>query len=204
MDTSNLRKPSETGLRRPTILVVGASGILRPAASSLLAAGTDVIAVGRESDRLGDLDASTRGLRTSAALHVVAADASRPTFPAVVRRLLDSRRLRLDGAIVYAPASAPDVIEACVTAMGCAFVEVLTSQAAEPRSTDHQWSVADLPPIEGCQRSRRRRLVLGWQRRDRVPRWHNSEEISAAAVAALVLPGDRVLGSVTPWHDRPE
>jgi NAD(P)-dependent dehydrogenase (short-subunit alcohol dehydrogenase family) len=179
-------------------LVVGATGILRPAALTLLAHGACVVAVGRDQARIDHLRADARGASTE--LAIVRHDATADGFVDAVGAALDERGWQLAQAILYAPATSADLVTRLVERFDPLVVEVLTSRAAEPPSAPHEWTIADLPHPRS---PRHRRLVLGWTRVDGRPAWHTSDQISAAAMGALELPGDRVLGTVHPWSDRP-
>lgn len=157
------------------VLVVGATGVLAPAVPLLLDAGHDVVAVARTaadlaalSERYGD------GVRT------LVADATLSSFDPG----------RLDGAILYGPATSAATVSGVVATCDGPVVQVLTSAAADPGRT--------LPPAEPGVR----RLLLGWTADGR---WHDAAQISRAAVDRLL--GDdeaeTVLGVVRPWSGRP-
>ena len=204
VDTSSLLKPSELRhLYRPTVLVVGASGILKPAALYLLGDGLDVIGVARSRPRLAELAQAANNVTQSAALHVLQADAREIGLAGQVERLIDQRRLRLDAVLVYGPATTDAVVERLLLATDCPVELILTSRWADPTTAGHEWSLSDLPEVEQKDRDRLRRLVLGWRRRNGISRWHDAVQISAAALDAITTSGDQLLGTVTPWSERP-
>lgn len=203
MDTSSLLRRSELRhLYRPTVLLVGASGILKPAALYLLGDGLDVIGVGRSRPRLADLSQAVHNVTQSAALHVLQADARESVVAREVERLVEQRRLSLEGVVVYEPATSEPVVESLLELSECPVVEILTSRWARPTG-DEPWTLHDLPPVDPAHRDRVRRLVVGWRRRNNISSWHDAVQISAAALEALAVPGDQVLGHLSPWSDRP-
>jgi hypothetical protein len=190
--------PTEHSGQRACTLVVGATGILRPATLTLLAHGSRVLAVGRDQSRIDQLRSDTRG--PSVELAIVRHDAMAADFVDAIDAALDERGWQLAQAMLYAPATSTDLVSRLVERFDPLVVEILTSKTAEPPSAQHEWTIADLPHARS---PRHRRLVLGWTRIDGRPAWHTSDQISAAAMGALELPGDRVLGTVHPWSDRP-
>jgi hypothetical protein len=162
------------------VVVVGATGVLRPAAELLVARGTPVLGVARTATGLAALG------------EVLGALFEPHPFDGVVPLEL---AVRPSGAIVYGPAVGDATIGALRQATDGPTVLVLTSAAAAPGP--ERWTVADLPPSPGV-----RRLVLGWTEDGA---WHDAAAISAAAVDLLDAPvdQDRVLGVVRPWSGRP-
>jgi NAD(P)-dependent dehydrogenase (short-subunit alcohol dehydrogenase family) len=194
VDTTSSRELSDHG---PVTLVVGATGILRPAALSLLSHGSVVIAVGRDVDRLAELSAAAEA--QPGQLREVRTDATDPGFVDEIGAVLSELDRTLVSAVVYAPAISAESADEIMRRWNPRLVEILTSRWAEPTVLDREWTVADLPRAPDL----RHRLVLGWQRVQSRSAWHTPEQISAAALAALDLPGDRILGRVHPWSDRP-
>ncbi|MET4780572.1 hypothetical protein [Glaciihabitans sp. UYNi722] len=95
------------------VLVVGATGILRPTAERLVAAGHDVTGVARSISNM-PLDA-----------HAIAVDAQ---DPGALGAALGDRRW--DSAVVYSPATSPESLELLRDAVRGTFVTVVTSAAA--------------------------------------------------------------------------
>ncbi len=167
-----------------------------PAVATLLESGRDVVGVARSGDLLATVG---QDLPTAAGQWVpLAHDAADRSFPRALRTLLDARRLRLGAAIVYAPASSPDVMLELTSSWDIPVVEVLTSATGAPRD-GQDWSLSDLAPVG----AKRRRLVLGWQVTATGSAWHSPEQISRAALNALWRPGDHLLGVLAPWSKRP-
>jgi hypothetical protein len=182
---------------RAAALVVGATGILRPAALSLLSVGMSVVGVGRDAGRVASLETAAAALPGS--LHTLALDAAQPGFVDALGHLLTRQSLGLEAALVYAPATSPAVTEELMYRWKPRLVELLTSESVGPLGSGVVWTVSRLPQVGDT----RRRLVLGWRRESGHSRWHSAEEVSGGALAALASSGDRILGSVHPWSDRP-
>lgn len=159
------------------VLVVGATGALRPAAVQLAAAGHEVYALARHPDPPPP--------------GTVAVTADVTDVPALASAL--ERAGRFDAALVYAPAASPAARRRIADAVGGTLVELLTSDCADP-ATNPQGR-ADAVESVGVA------LLLGW--RTDGGGWHSAEELSAAAVAVLDRPVPRTLGTVRPWSDRP-
>jgi len=194
-------RPSE-GLGATTgstaaVVVIGATGTLRPASVTLAESGATVVAVARDTDRLDQLTADLA--YAGGGVVSLAADATRPDFPEVLGRLLRHRRLRMESVLAYGPATSTEVLDELLRLIDGVLVEILVSRHARPRG-DRPWTLDDLPAVA---EDGHRRLVLGWHREGDSARWHTTDEISSAALAALATPGDRVLGVVSPWPDRP-
>lgn len=148
------------------VLVVGSSGILRPAAAALAADGVEVVGVSRRGG--------------GGSITVDARDAG------ALRAALDGQKWCQ--AIVYRPAVSDESLAFLRAATAGRCVVVLTSDVADPVYGDV--SVPDDT------------LQLGWYTGD-VPRWHNAEEVSDAALAVLADGAPRILGTVRPWSSRP-
>jgi hypothetical protein len=177
--------------------VIGATGILRPALVTLAAGGHRVLAVARGAERLAGLAPSSP--TAAARIKTLAHDARDASFPSALAAALDAGDLVLDAALVYGPATSPSVVGTLSAMWPVPVVEILTSAVAAPDGTGHDWSLEDLPRVPG----RRHRVVLGWEPSDDGSRWHTPEEVSAAALTALQRHGDRLLGVVAPWSERP-
>jgi len=179
----------------PATLVIGATGILRPAAHHLLQHGVDVVAVGRDPARFDALREATAD--TPGTLIELPADAASRSFADELDALLLRDSTTLSDVLAYAPATTVAVLTALSVDGAIPTVEVVTSAVARPGGPDRPWTLGDLPERPW------RRLVLGWWYRDGVPTWHDADQISAAALAVRDGTGDHLLGSVTPWSDRP-
>lgn len=157
-----------------TVLVVGATGILRPAARALTAQGDAVIGIARENP-------------------VEAADASILTVDARDADALAGslEGSRWDDGIVYAPAVGDSSLAYLRDATPGRVVVVFTSGHADPargslvvaRDTVQLGWRAQAGPGEDV--------------------WHSPEEVSAAALQVLADGEPRTVGVVRPWSDRP-
>ena len=166
-----------------TVLVIGATGILRPAVSSLVLAGTPVVAVARGADAMAFAGDSVTPLPV---------DASDP------RALAEALGHQpFSAALVYAPAVGLDSLWLVRTTVTGRVVVVLTSASADT-GTEH-FDVGDL----GRPMCDEVRLLLGWHGAGPDIRWHTPAEVSEAALAVLADGQERILGSVRPWRDRP-
>jgi hypothetical protein len=170
------------------VLVVGGTGILRPAADALAAAGRTVSVVARGAPE-------PRG-----ALHHVAADAT--DAGALEAALEEAVRVRGPLALVvaYAPFAPPEALGALARRARDVVLHVLPSAVAAPGAA----------PAEAALRAPRgpgatRALVLGWaETDDGATRWHTPAEVSGAALRALAVRGPvSVLGLLRPWARRP-
>ncbi|MEU6441725.1 hypothetical protein [Streptomyces sp. NPDC047046] len=186
-----------------SVLVVGATRVLRPAVRALTARGTPVTAVARGAGALAELAAECGPL-----VRALAADAQGPGF---ARALRDAGGPDgFGGALVYTPALPAPLAEELIQGTR---VLLLPSRWAAPGAarTDRgataqpsgspAWTPGELPPDTAGSR----RLVLGWRSASGTTRWHTPEEISAAALSLLdaPAPADAVLGEVRPWSARP-
>lgn len=157
------------------VLVVGASGVLRPAAERLIARGRPVIGVGRGGRALPP---------GCARVAVDAADAG------ALREALGALSWR--DAIVYSAAAGEETMRMLRASTPGRLVHVRTTEHADPARSDADPGGA-LPPA--C-------LQLGWTGDRRHP-WHSPEQISDAALAVLADGSSRTLGAVRPWVQRP-
>jgi hypothetical protein len=179
-----------------TTVVSGATGILRPAVETLLTAGTNVIAVGRDPGRFAALRDVTNDALGK--LIDLPHDATSLAFVDSLAVLAKDGGLVVDDVIAYAPATSPEVLSAVTRDGQVPAVEVVTSSAAAPAPSGTSWSLSDLPGRPW------KRLVLGWQYADDgAAEWHGPSEISAAALTTRDGTSDDILGVVSLWSDRP-
>lgn len=160
------------------MLVVGGAGILAPAAQALGADGTTVLIVGRRQRE----------------------SAPRPwaMFDARSAREWSSRRAGLDGwagasVIAYEPAVSSESLDVLTADTVEPRVLVRPSAVAAPEGADD--AAFTIPELAGWTQ-----VVLGWHPDGS---WHDSAEISAAALDAWRTGCSRVLGIVRPWEGRP-
>jgi len=166
------------------ILVVGATGALRPAAIDLATAGDTVVALARDTARLGQLVAASDG-------HVIPVPVDYRDSELLGRALRASEPL--DQALIYAPTAAPGVITLIGAHVRGTVVHVCTSEAGRPGID---------PPVDD---GRDLQLLLGWARTGSgTSRWHTAEEISTAALQVLRTRRGQTLGHIRPWSARPE
>lgn len=160
------------------VLVVGATGILRPAAVALAASGVTVLAVARTRQDLERLAQAAPGVVP------VVADCLRPEE--VVAALATTGPRPLSG-LCYCPAADAAGRRALAALVDGPLLQLLPSAWAEPD--------AAAPDAGGPV------LQLGWT--GVPPRWHTPDEVSTAALEAWREGRDAVLGRVRPWADRP-
>jgi hypothetical protein len=160
------------------VLVVGATGILRPAVRSLSAAGRHVVAVARSAGDLHQLAVEVRG---------VVPLAQDCLDPDALGGALSVMGLEVRAGIAYCPAADRAVLRGLAAVVGGPLVHLLPSAWAAPGGRR--------PRVRGPV------LQLGWT--GDPPRWHTPDEVSAAALAVLASGDDAVLGRVRPWTDRP-
>ncbi|HEY7815127.1 MAG TPA: hypothetical protein VIC62_17910 [Nakamurella sp.] len=171
-----------------TVLVVGATRVLRPAVLELIAGGEPVLAVARTAADLVALAG------TSTLISIARADGHES---GTLRAELAAAPT-CDAAIAYQPAVGDlDSLAIVRGAVAGPIVLLRTSSAAD--TGDEEFGPADLgPTLQGVVN-----VVLGWHRDGGRTRWHTPEEISASALQALHGRTDRILGAVRPWSDRP-
>jgi hypothetical protein len=160
-----------------TVLVIGATRILRPAVTGLATTGADVLAVARTASDLDLLAGEVPAVVPVPcdALDVEALGAALAGHP------------RPAAGLCYLPGAEADVRRGLAALVDGPLVQLLPSAAAAPNAEP-----ADVGgPV----------LQLGWT--GDPPRWHSPDEISAAALAVLSTREDAVLGTVRPWTDRP-
>lgn len=181
-----------------SVLVVGATGVLRPAALALDDRGEKVLALARPSSRLTELAASRRGIEA------VPADLSdRTELPRILERYLPDG---VDLALLYSPAGDAEVGQLLAAVVRRRVVRLVTSSAADP--------AGGAAPREAADDDRQAVLLLGWTDAATGPisskrslggtRWHTPQEISAAALAVLDGAPAGTLGRVRPWSERPQ
>jgi len=155
------------------VLVVGATGILRPAVGALADRGDDVTGVSRGVAGIPD------GVR---ALAVDARDRG------ALAATLGGRAW--DRAIVYRNVVRAETLPEIELRVEGRLVLIRTSGAADPSKgePDERPNVLQLGwAADGAGGTR----------------WHTPDEISAAAIAVLDDGEFRMLGVVRPWRDRP-
>jgi hypothetical protein len=173
---------------RSHVLVLGGTGILRPAADALTQLGWLVTAVGTGARPAG------------AGQRLLSLDAR--DVPALAAALDDDVREggRYAAAIVYAPVTGWPALEAVAAHTDGTLVDVLTSGVAAPD--------ADAAPVarraEVPGPASVRQLLLGWTEQPPI-RFHTPQEVSDGALALLQQDGSAraTLGVVRPWSDRP-
>ncbi|GJF34600.1 hypothetical protein KNE206_73000 [Kitasatospora sp. NE20-6] len=175
------------------VLVVGATGVLRPAAVALAGRGHRVSALARRAGPLADL-----ARECGDAVRPLAADVRDPGLPDALDTVADALG-PFTGALLYCPAAPAGAVSGMLGRVGGGgpAVLLLTSAWAAPEA-------GEMPFPEA------RRLLLGWADGPGGPRWHTPAEISTGALrlfdtgrAGLGAPGAAVLGSVRPWTERP-
>jgi NAD(P)-dependent dehydrogenase (short-subunit alcohol dehydrogenase family) len=162
------------------VLVVGATGVLRPAVFALARDGRTVYALARPGARLDEL--------------------VRPHVEPVAVDYRDVGRLaaalpEVDAALLYCPAAPPTSVDVLLHSTDGPVVWLLTSASADPADVgvEFRFGARVAPNVT--------RVALGWAGG---PRWHTPEEISTAALDALGDGTERVLGAVRPWEGRPQ
>ncbi|MFT4011663.1 MAG: hypothetical protein QM655_16655 [Nocardioidaceae bacterium] len=164
-----------------TVLVVGGTGALRPAARRLAGAGCDVVALARHAS----VDEGVRSL--------IADWTDVDTLRAAL-----AAQAPFEAALVYAPRAANDALQAIRDVTVGRVVLSLSSANAAPAGGatrgDDEYHLEPMPGYVLVQ--------LGWTAPP-PSRWHTQEEISRACLGALDDGLDRVLGVVRPWSDRP-
>ncbi len=163
------------------VLIVGATGVLRPAALSCLARGWAVTAVARTPAGLALLVAEAGPRITPVPLDVYDEHA----VGAALREAFDDALLYLAAGDDDAENSAADRLQSRVRGTT---VRILTSR----------WTPsAELPAGRWPAARRRVHLLLG-EHRDQTTgdaRWHTPPEVSAAAISVLDSGSDSILGT---------
>ncbi len=167
------------------LLIVGATGVLRPAALMCAGAGWTVLAVARRTDPLDELAAASGGRAIPVPFDVF--------DPAAVEAALASGPLAggADQAVFYIAGEHDETENAAVDLIGRAVtgnvVRILNSRWAPP---------GDLPLDNGRwpRPPNRLHLLLGTKADGRT--WHTPEEISAVALSVLRTGKDRTLGEL--------
>jgi hypothetical protein len=169
-------------------LVVGGTGILRPAVETLEGRGWQVTVLAR-----GVTDEPPH--RFAAA--VDAADA-----PALGVALDDaiSARGPFGLALVYAPFAPASSMAAIAERISSHLIYVLTTEWEAPgadRAERDAWAPHGAGGLT-------QRVTLGWTQGSEGPRWHTPEEVSQAALDAIERSTREItLGTLRPWSDRP-
>jgi hypothetical protein len=173
------------------LLVLGATGALRPAALALASSGATVIAWARRPEGLTSFAEAAQ-----VPVALVAVDYHDACAVALALAELTAAA-PLDGALLYCPDAHRDVVAAFSAAVDGPVVCLVPSSAAQPvADTEFDLAAVDVPAGS-------RRLVMGWVEELGVARWHTPEEISAAALEVLSTGRDSLLGHIRPWHHRP-
>ena len=197
-DTTSTPLAGEPGTER--ILVLGGTGILRPAVLSLCASGRSVTVVSRHAHRLESLAAESAAARLSGSVAGVCCDYLNPqTLSAALASGVDQVK-RYVSALLYCPDAGEDTLAVVGRAVSGPVVLLLTSRWDEPgRRTEK----ACYPLIAGIEPQRVRYVLLGWRMDPAGNRWHSAEEVSEAALLALNSNEDVKLGVTRPWGSRP-
>lgn len=175
------------------VLVVGGTGMLRPAVHQLLERGLKVVAVARNPGRAAP--DGTLGARFVA----VVADWRDPAslVDAVQAATSGHRATQL---IIWAHSPHREALMSeleRVAAADAVVVHVWGSAGKDPREA----LVAQKDPTPGCAV---RDVVLGYIEEDGVSRWLTHAEISTGVLGALDGPdGTHLVGQVDPWDQRP-
>jgi nucleoside-diphosphate-sugar epimerase len=175
------------------VLVVGGSGMLRPAVHRLLEERSRVVVVARRPER------AASGTARDERLIPVAADWAKPRQ--LVDRVVEARGHEPFGeAILWVHSPSGDALH-----------PELHATLVDDAVVVHLWGSARRDPLRGpgvrdayAPPRRYRRVVLGFADGPGGTRWLTDEEISAGAVRALADPDPvQIVGRVEPWSDRP-
>lgn len=175
------------------VLVVGGTGMLRPAVHDLLADGAHVVVVARRPER------AATGTSADDRLTPVVADWTDPLG------WRDAVRVALNGRVVYealiwAHTPYDQAIHrnlAEVLAPTAVIVQLWGSANSDPRLS-RPWPAECRPPRDY------RRVVLGFADGPAGTRWLTDREISNGAFNALREPtAEQVVGRVEPWTEHP-
>jgi hypothetical protein len=169
-------------------LVVGGTGILRPAAQTLAQRGwrVTVLARGATDEPPGWFAAAVDVMDT----------------PALGAALDDaiSARGPFDLALVYAPTAPATSMQAIAGHVKGRLIYVLTSEWGAP---DADRAARDAWAPDGAGHPTQR-VTLGWTYGAEGARWHTPEEVSSATLDALESDAsETTLGTLRPWTDRP-
>lgn len=178
------------------VLVVGGTGILAPAVLALAERGDAVGVLARGRERLDAVVASAR--ERGGRAHAIRADLEDPE--GLGRALAGARAEHgpFDFALAYLPTAPDTAARALAAAVDGVVVHVLTTEWAAPGTRAADRAARAAPGGAGAKV-----VVLGWAGSGGTPRWHTSEEVSAAVLAGLEAPGETVVGRLRPWEDRP-
>ena len=171
-------------------LVVGGTGILRPAAEELARRGHTVTVVARHPvDETPQIFAASVDVRSTRALKATLDDAIAARGPFGL-------------GLVYAPFAPASSMEAIAKRSSDRLIYVLTSQWAAPnadRTERDGWA-----PDGACGRHLTQHIILGWKYGTEGPRWHTPEEVSFGVLAAIEHGShETTLGTLRPWSERP-
>lgn len=174
------------------ILVVGGTGMLRPAVHALLERGRDVALLARRPAR------GAPGAPTPGTFLPVAGDWTAPSGLADdVLAATDGRHVTTVVAWVHAPHRAA-VLEGlpAATIAGAAVIHLWGSAARDSRQT--------IEEIDLGGDRRARHVLLGYRSTQAGSRWLTDGEISAAVLRALDGSAAAVVaGQLDPWDQRP-
>jgi hypothetical protein len=169
-------------------LVVGGTGILRPAAQTLAGRGSLITVLARGAiDRPPREFAAAVDVRDAPALGVALDDALAARGP-------------LELALVYAPFAPATSMEAIAKRVSGRLIYVLTSRWGAPgaeRADRDAWAPDGAGGLT-------QRVTLGWAHEPDVARWHTPEEVSHATLDALEHgASETTLGTLRPWSECP-
>lgn len=178
------------------VLIVGGTGMLRPATRQLIADGHEVVVVARHPER------AVAGTEAAAGLHLVSADWQRPAE--LVDRIAEKvGDLLPDRAILWVhdpPGQRLHDQLGRVLTPDATVVRLLGSATHDPARGSAE---VEPPPVYAPPRDYRT-VVLGFEGEGVATRWLTDEEISGGALAALSDPRPtRTVGRTEPWSDRP-
>ncbi|UQX88218.1 hypothetical protein M6D93_18305 [Jatrophihabitans telluris] len=173
------------------VLVLGATGILRPAVVRLVEDGRTVVGVARSAPELAELAAVLGPRLIPAAADYLDTQGLLRTLTAIVASF--------SAAVVYAPVADDETLAVLRLLTDGPVVDLLVSEYAQPApgADPAAFCLSELPARQAAPW---RSLLLGWTSEGR---WHTPEEISAAAVEVLATGQDTLLGVVRPWSTRP-
>ena len=169
-------------------LVVGGTGILRPAAQTLAERGWRVTVLAR-----GATDEPPQ--QFAAAVDV----RDTPALAAALDGAISARG-PFDLALVYAPTAPAASMEAIAGHVEGRLIYVLTSEWSAPEA-DRARREAWAPDGAG---NLTQRVTLGWTYGAEGVRWHTPEEVGRATLDALEhRASETTLGTLRPWSNRP-
>jgi hypothetical protein len=182
------------------VLVVGGTGILRPAVRALAAENRTIGVVSRDTARVTALAEECARNGAAGALIPIEGDYRLvPRFDVAIFRTVAAYGPFSD-ALVYVSDAPEAALDALAPHVRSRLILVLTSRFAAP---DRPKGRAAYPVPGGVSPDRLAYLLLGWHVGPDGSRWHTPEEVSAAALTVLRSGGDARLGVVRPWGERP-